>query len=153
MALSLTSSRPDAEDVLQETLAGAFSSIARFDARSSVKTWFTGILLRQAAKAWHRGRHSRTNLSIGSQDASRDQGDEIQPAIASTSESSDRQIDFASALQELSPLHRQIIVLREIEQLSYDEISQALSLPRGTVESRLHRARLQLRERLAAYAR
>lgn len=151
IALSLSSTRDDAEDVVQETLIGAFQSIQRFDGRSSVKTWLTGILLRQAAKGWHRGRHSRSNLSIDANDQAGNERPEA-ATIASPADASDRQMDFATALEGLSPLHRQIVVLREIEQLSYEEIAEALKIPRGTVESRLHRARIELRERLGAYA-
>jgi RNA polymerase sigma-70 factor (ECF subfamily) len=151
IALSLSSSRADAEDVLQETLIGAFQSIKRFDGRSSVKTWLTSILMKQAAKGWHRGRHSRNNVSIHCGDKERD-GEDSSMMFESRNEDVDRQLDLATVLQYLSPPHRQIIVLREIEQMSYDEIAEALRLPRGTVESRLHRARLELRERLHAYA-
>lgn len=151
IAMSLSSSRADAEDVLQEALIGAFQSVKRFDGRSSVKTWLTSILMRQAAKGWHRSRHSRSNLSIHSSDNKRD-GEDASMAVDSCDDDVDRRLDLADVLQRLSPPHRQIIVLREIEKMSYDEIAEALGLPRGTVESRLHRARLELREKLSAYA-
>jgi RNA polymerase sigma-70 factor (ECF subfamily) len=54
-------------------------------------------------------------------------------------------------LQQLTPEHREVIVLREIEQMSYEEMAEALGIPRGTVESRLHRARAELKERLGKY--
>jgi len=152
IALSLAASRSDAEDVLQETLAGAFRNIKGFSERSSVKTWLTSILMRQAAKSWHRTRHSRTSLSIDSdQREHRDSGDPSM-VIGSANEDTDRRLDLATVLKELSPQHREIIVLREIEQLSYDEIAKTLGMPRGTVESRIHRARLELRRRLDVYA-
>jgi RNA polymerase sigma-70 factor (ECF subfamily) len=55
------------------------------------------------------------------------------------------------ALQELSPEHRQAIVLREIEGLSYDEIAVAMNCPKGTVMSRLHHARKRLQVTLRPY--
>jgi RNA polymerase sigma-70 factor (ECF subfamily) len=65
--------------------------------------------------------------------------------------STDARLDVMQVLQELTPEHRQIIVLREMEQMSYEEIADVLSIPRGTVESRLHRARAELKERLGKY--
>jgi RNA polymerase sigma-70 factor (ECF subfamily) len=64
----------------------------------------------------------------------------------------DAKIDLLAMLQTLSPDHRQIIVLREMEQMSYDEIAQVLKVPIGTVESRLFRARAELRQKLKAYS-
>jgi RNA polymerase sigma-70 factor (ECF subfamily) len=61
-------------------------------------------------------------------------------------------MDLMAMMKQLAPEHQEIIVLREIQGFSYDEISQMLKLPRGTVNSRLHRARLELRQRLSAYA-
>ena len=54
-------------------------------------------------------------------------------------------------LAALSPEHREVIVLRELEQMTYDEIAAALQVPRGTVESRLHRGRAELRRKLTGY--
>jgi RNA polymerase sigma-70 factor (ECF subfamily) len=54
-------------------------------------------------------------------------------------------------LQSLSDEHREVIVLREIDGLSYEEMARLLRVPRGTIESRLHRARQQLKEKFAGY--
>ena len=61
----------------------------------------------------------------------------------------DAKVDLAAALELLSREHREIVILREMEQLSYTEISQVLEVPLGTVESRLARARAELRKLLA----
>jgi RNA polymerase sigma-70 factor (ECF subfamily) len=55
-------------------------------------------------------------------------------------------------LEKLAPDQQEIIILRELEQLSYDQISQSLGIPLGTVESRLYRARAELRQLLRGYA-
>jgi RNA polymerase sigma-70 factor (ECF subfamily) len=60
-------------------------------------------------------------------------------------------VQSEAALLRLSSDHREVIVLREVEGFSYDEIADSLRVPRGTVESRLHRARGELRKLLQAY--
>lgn len=150
LASSMTASRVDAEDIVQETLVGAFKGMKAFAGRSSVKTWLTRILVTQVAR-WRREqkrrRPVRLSQSIGSEagdgatsPAARDHGDQVGVKL-----------DLMEAIGRLSTEHRDVVVLRELEQLSYEEIAAVLGVPRGTVESRLHRARAELRERLKAY--
>ena len=63
----------------------------------------------------------------------------------------EHRVDLAGILETLAPEHREVLVLREIQGLAYGEIAQMLRVPQGTVESRLHRARSALRERLKGY--
>jgi RNA polymerase sigma-70 factor (ECF subfamily) len=151
-ALSMTRSRDDAEDVMQEALIGAHRGLKRFDGRSSVKTWLTSIVMRQAAKGWHKSRRSRETLSLHAASDEHQTIDDAAMGVDPSTADADTRMDLTAMLQRLSEDHRQIIVLREIQGLSYDEIANALNIPRGTVESRIHRARLELRERLKAYA-
>jgi RNA polymerase sigma-70 factor (ECF subfamily) len=139
LAVSLVGSAVDAEDVLQETLAGAFRGLRGFQGRSSVKTWLTRILLTQAAK-WLRDRKRRKFVPLS-------------PSLGVASDTGlvERSIDLHAALQRLSAEHREVLVLREFDQMGYEEMAQVLDVPRGTVESRLHRARAALREMLDAY--
>ena len=65
----------------------------------------------------------------------------------------DTQIDLVAMLATLSPDHRDVIVLRELQRMTYDEIAAALKIPRGTVESRIFRARRELRERFEEYVK
>ncbi len=142
LAVAMVGNAADAEDVVQEAFTGAFRGINGFEGRSSVKTWLTRILITQAAK-WRRDKKRRKTSSL---DAAPEQvgapGGEARVG---------QQIDLQAAIAQLSVEHREVIVLREFEQMSYDEMAQALDVPRGTIESRLHRARLELREKLAAY--
>src|ERR1700677_3958504 len=126
LAVSLIGNATDAEDVLQETFVGAFKGLKSFEGRASVKTWLTRILVNQAAR-WRRGRRGR--------DAG--QMPDSLPARAGGVESA---IDVQAALAQLSSEHRQVLVLREFQRMSYEEIADVLDIPRGTVESRLHRA-------------
>ena len=146
LARSLSATEHDAEDVLQETLMAALRGAASFDGRASVRTWLARILMRQAARAWNRERRSRAALPL----------DMCQPHATSsggTALAVDRRIDLAAVLARLPEDHRQILVLREVEQLSYAEIARVLNVPIGTVDSRLHRARREMRARLEEYAR
>jgi RNA polymerase sigma-70 factor (ECF subfamily) len=140
LAVSLVGNSTDAEDVLQETFIGVYRGLRRFEERSSVKTWLTRILVTQAAR-WRR------------ENSRRGQGG---PAAEATTRPDatagvDRRLDLEAALQKLSDEHREILVLREMERMSYEEMAEALGVPRGTVESRLHRARGELREILKGY--
>ena len=141
LAFSLVGNAADAEDVLQETFSGAFRSLRRFEARASLKTWLSQILVRQAARC-HR---SRARHKMAALDA------EPEPGQAPHDSASDTRMDMLAALDALSTEHREVIVLREFQGMTYEEIADVLEAPRGTVESRLFRAREQLKARLKDY--
>jgi len=136
VAYSMVGNAADAEDVVQETFTAAFAGIGRFRGESSLKTWLMQILVRQSARV-QRSRGRR--LTIGIENAQQPVHD---PAAAAES-----RMDVIEMLQKLSPEHREVIVLRELQSMSYEEMSEALKIPKGTVESRLHRARQELREK------
>lgn len=132
VARTLTRSESEAEDVVQETLLALLD--ARYDGRSSVRTYMVSILVRQAALM---RRKRRGWLRIVSDPPERTGNADEQNAV-------DARLDLASLLDKLSPEHREVLVMRELEGMSYDQMAQALGIARGTVESRLHRAREQL---------
>jgi len=137
VAVSLVGNAVDAEDVLQETFIGAFRGLQGFEGRASVKTWLTRILVMQAAQF----RRSRKRKQL----------EAMPDSVAAASKSAEAGIDIQAALGQLSAEHRQVLVLREYEGMSYEEIADVLDVPRGTVESRLHRARNEMREKLKSY--
>lgn len=147
VALSLTRNRDDAEDVLQETFLGAYRGLTSFAGRSSVKTWLIQILTRQAAKSWNRNKNGRNTLSLDQAQLSPDAGGRTLQSDAST-RSAEQRIDLMHVLQCMSPAHREVLVLREMRGLSYDEMARVLDVPRGTIESRLSRARAEFRQRI-----
>jgi RNA polymerase sigma-70 factor (ECF subfamily) len=161
LALSLTPSRVDAEDLCQETFAGAFAGLKRFNGQSSVRTWLTSILMRQAAKAWYRSRYTRKMVSLDGQKERTGEETAGTASVSSWADSGpttppqqaavDRKIDLELVLGRLDPPHREILLLREMQQMSYEEIAASLGVPRGTVESRLHRARAELKRQLKDY--
>ena len=154
LALSLASTRSDAEDICQETFTAAFKSLKSFDGRASVKTWLTRILMRRAAKIWNKQKNDRRTLSLHqSADANGDfeSASSHVPSVASTASAVDQRLDLMEVIRTLAPEFRDTVILREVEGLSYQEIADALNVPRGTVESRLYRARAELRKKLSGY--
>jgi len=148
LAVSLVGNSADAEDLLQETFAGAYRGLDRFEGRASVGTWLTRILVMQTA----RFRRTRRRKPMGSIESPAFDASAASAAAGSSGTGGvDARIDMQAALLQLSPAHREVLVLREFEQMSYEEIADVLGVPQGTVESRLHRARSELREKLSAY--
>ena len=142
-------SRLDAEDIVQETFAGAFQGFEEVRRRLSVKTWLTRIYIRRAAKHWHRNKRLKMAVPLEAAELDGNGGGRL--STASMTSRVDHEIDITAILQLLSEPHRQVIVLRELQGMTYQEIADALDIPRGTVESRLDRARLDLQERLKDY--
>jgi RNA polymerase sigma-70 factor (ECF subfamily) len=144
LACRLCATRADAEDTVQETLLAAFRGIGGFDGRASLLTWMSRILVRRASKLTHRRRRDRAVSLDGLPE---------QPLTnrPSTVRDVDCRLDLATALPRLAHEHREVIVLRELQGMSYSEIATTLDIPQGTVESRLHRARRGLRQLLSAY--
>ena len=146
LAVSLSGNVADAEDMVQETFTGAFRGLAGFQGRASVKTWLSRILVRQAARHLrYARRHKATFVSLETAVA------QATMAAASSRPRADTRMDVMAAIRSLSPEHQGVIVLRELEGLSYDEMAEVLQIPRGTVESRLFRARRALQEQLKEY--
>ena len=140
LAVSLVG-RADAEDVVQEALAGAYRGAGAFRGGASVKTWLSRILATQAAKWWRDRKGQRPGVL---DDPAADGATGGESAVGA-------KLDLHAALDRLSADHRQVLVLRELDGMTYDEMAAALGVPRGTVESRLHRARGELRKMLSAY--
>jgi RNA polymerase sigma-70 factor (ECF subfamily) len=143
IAHSLSGNSADAEDLVQETFVGALSS--NFRGEAAVRTWLVQILVRRAAMLRrNKGRGG------GTSDISAATGD---PRMASPSATggADARIDLATMLQGLSPEHKDVIVLRELQGMSYEEMAATLGVPLGTIESRLYRARAELRKRFKSY--
>ncbi len=146
VAHALAGNAADAEDLVQETLAGALKGHYRGDA--SLRTWLVGILVRKAGMLRRSRRRQAATQSVD------DPGLAVsaRPYAGSTAVTGvDARLDLSTMLEALSPEHRTVIVLRELQGMSYEEIAFTLELPRGTVESRLFRAREELRRRFKGY--
>jgi RNA polymerase sigma-70 factor (ECF subfamily) len=147
VALAVVHNQDDAIELAQETFVRAYENLSKFESRSSFSTWLYRIAANLAIDFWRReGRHVVLRGEDAENEMRRlpsDRGDSFKDA--SRKELSAR---LTAALEELTPEHRTVILLREVEGLSYDEISEVLQCPRGTVMSRLHYARNRLRELL-----
>ena len=143
----------DALEVAQDAFVRVYRNLRRFRGRASFKTWLYKIIL-NLARNRYRHRVSRGELKKVSLDnpkqyedseAVREIADE---KLSPTRELGGREIQeqIQRGLMQLAAEHRQVIILRHIEGLSYDEMAQVLQCAQGTVKSRLHRARLELRQ-------
>jgi len=155
IAYRFLANHEDALEVAQDAFVRVHRSLGRFKGRSSFKTWLYKIIL-NLARNRHRWRASRGESKKVSLDnpkqyedseAPRDIED---PKLSPMREIGGREIgeQIQRGLMQLAPEHRQAIILRHIEGLSYEDMAEVLQCARGTVKSRLHRARLELRDTL-----
>ncbi len=143
-------------DVLQDVFVKIFKGIRYFHGESSLRTWIYRIAINESSnhrRSWLR-RHRREAFSLDeSSEELGVRGAEV-GASAETPyqalEQAERQKLMRGALASLAPPYRAVVVLREIEDFSYQEIAQALDLAEGTVKSRLVRGRELLRRKLAS---
>ena len=146
----------DARDVVQDSFLKAFARLDRFDGRSSFYTWVYRIAANTAMDHNKKVRRRPTPLPLEparednpwpSADPPAPGPSPVQGAVRS-----ELRARIDEALEELPDMYREVIVLRELEGLSYDDIARTLQLSRGTVESRIFRARERLRARLGNLA-
>jgi RNA polymerase sigma-70 factor (ECF subfamily) len=133
----------DAEDVAQDAFIRAYRGLGRFHGDSSFRTWLYQIIVNVARTHRRRGLARREETEAGSEQPldTRPAGDDVERQVIDRD-----QLD--RALASLSEPLREAILLRDVEGLDYREIAMALSVPIGTVESRIFRGRAQLRAAL-----
>ena len=145
----LTGNRVDAEDLVQETYAKALKGFKSFQDGTTLRAWRFRIL-RNTFLTSRTGLMARNTLSFEEESEEA----EVRSAQVVTPESvllrNENQQMVLDALAAVPVHYREIILLCEVEELSYREIAEVLSLPIGTVMSRLSRARNSLRQMLAA---
>jgi len=150
----LVDNAEDAQDVVQETFINAYQSLARFKGDARFFTWLYRIAFNTAIS--HR-RKQRATLRIY---AGRNGEVGLEPLDASefsqpghSLERAEEEQRIQQALNRLSPDHRAVLILKDMEGQKYEEIAEVLGVPIGTIRSRLHRARLELRELLEQQTR
>ena len=152
LALRVLRDEEMARDVVQDAFLKAYGSLDRFEGRSSFYTWLYRIVMNLCLDRRRRG---RTRREVEWNDALEAEEAVGAPALADPGAAPDEALDRsqlralrARALAELPDDARRTIELREIDGLSYQEIAQALGIPKGTVMSRLHYARRRLQTAL-----
>lgn len=145
VAYRITGNHEDAWDAAQETFLNAFRSLARFRGAASFSTWLHRIAV-NAALDLIRRRPSQPTVPLESVTVSGG----TEPADAAGRVDVQRRIN--QAIASLPAEQRAVVVLRDLQGLSYEEIASALRIPPGTLRSRLSRAREALRRLLADLA-
>lgn len=144
--VQITRNEPEAEDVVQDAYVLAYSKLASYKGNSAFFTWLYRIAFNVAVS---RMRRKRPTVSLqGKDEKSRLDFPDHAPPPDAKIRRDEEALQLKSALGRLSDEHRIILVLREMDELDYDAISEILELPIGTVRSRLHRARGRLGELL-----
>jgi RNA polymerase sigma-70 factor (ECF subfamily) len=135
-AFRLTRNPFDAEDLVQETLLRAFRAFDRYRPGTNIRSWLFTILRRVQVDAFRKARRRPRTEELMEDSASLPPP---QDALASGGE------DLARALESLAEPFRLAVILRDLEDLSYQDIARIMECPIGTVMSRIHRGRALLR--------
>ena len=145
----------EARDAAQETFMRVYRGLSGFRGESGLKTWIYRIAINQAMnqQRWWRRRHKDETVSLElSRAESESTVGNLLPCRAPTPEqqaiSNEREGRIMKALADIKQEYRVALVLREIEELSYEEIALTLSISIGTVKSRIARGREELRRRI-----
>ncbi len=134
----------EAEDVAQDALMQSYVKLSTFRRQSAFYTWLYRIAVN---KVWCMKRRQRREVSL--EDANRVFSTQAESDMPSSEIESDEQKRMVQdALKKIHEKHREVLVLRHIEGYSYGAISEILDIPMGTVRSRIHRGRLELRQSL-----
>jgi RNA polymerase sigma factor (sigma-70 family) len=133
--------REDAEEACQDALLALARGITRFEGRSSFRTWLYRLAANRALSTYQRLRRRQTVEGAGMLPD--------RPDPRRTSVIAGTRLDLLDALAELRPEFAEAVALRDVVGLGYPEIAQLQQVPEGTVKSRIHQGRRQLRERLA----
>jgi RNA polymerase sigma-70 factor (ECF subfamily) len=147
VALRMLGNRAEAEELAQEVFLRVHRSIGEFRGEAKLSTWLYAIASRLCLNRLTSG--ERRAVRQGEETLLRLASREVGPA--EEVERSELETALHRAIAELGEERRIVVVLRDLEGLSYEEIAAALELELGTVRSRLHRARMDLREKLERF--
>ena len=147
-----TNSSEDAEDLTQEVFIKVYRTLASYDLeKGAFTTWLTTVTRNLLVDHFRRSKQDRMTDSIDTNPQNDDDsptlGDTIQDRTATPDETyaaKQKQKLVQEALQKLSPDLREAVILRDLQDMDYKEISVALKVPEGTVKSRINRGRTEL---------
>ena len=153
VALKMVRNSDDAEDVVQEAMLKVWRYMGRFEGRAALSTWLHRIVVNTAVDHLRARRHGPVVARTGEPDLDEDRrspeaiDDETPEDLLGR-----EQVGAAvrGAMSHLSPVHRDVLALRELDGESYQSIAEVVRCPIGTVMSRLHHARHRLAETLSS---
>ena len=148
IAYGLTRNAGEADDLAQETFVRAYQAIGRFRVGEPLYPWLARIASNQALSLLRSRRRKPETPLEPLIEAGRQWGAEDDPTQGVADR--ERRRHLQQAMAELTPEHQAVLVLRGVEDLSYEEIADTLKIPVGTVMSRLSRARQELKAKLDA---
>jgi len=157
-ALGLTRHRENAEDLAQEVIVRAYVGFHQFERGTNFKAWLFRILTNTYINEYRRKGRAPDQVALeempfeAEYEVSLERADpSTLPEAATLSRVLDEEVE--QALKDLPEEFRLVVVLSDLQEFSYKEISRFLKIPIGTVRSRLFRGRRMLRQKLAGYAR
>lgn len=160
LALRMVGDNADAEDIAQEVFFKAYRGLSGFRGGSRFSTWLYAIASHHCLN-YLAGRASRARRARRVDDPPAGGGDNASPVVdrlADESPGPDAVLErrelrraMQDALLQLTEDHRIVVVLRDVQGMSYEDIAESLGIELGTVRSRLHRARMELKTRLAPH--
>lgn len=144
LALRMCGSEADADEVAQEAFLSAWKALPNFRGESQFSTWLYQLTTHAAIDLMRREKRQ-----IAAADITEVSAADPAPSPQQQAEQSEQREIVRDAILQLAPEQREVVVLRFMEELSYEEIGAVLKLPSGTVKSRLNRAKAQLKEILS----
>lgn len=157
IAYGILGSRQDAEEVAQDVFVRIHRALPRFRGDSEFTTWMYRIAMNLARNKyrWNKSRGSQRNVSIdapldGTDDPDAKRLDVVEARLAPDEKASLDELEqrALAELENLPELYRQALMLRNVDELSYEDIADLLGCKLGTIKSRIARAREELRKRL-----
>lgn len=148
-----TGSREDSEDIAQEAFLRLYKSKHLYQEIAKFSTWFYTIAI-NISRTYLRKKKKYRTISINNYNEDEDKDYELPSKIISPDESANAVNEnyyIQKAIDSLEDIHREIIILRDIQDLDYEEISKIMDLPLGTVKSRINRARESLKVKLEEF--
>jgi RNA polymerase sigma-70 factor (ECF subfamily) len=147
--VSVTGSAEDARDVAQDAFVQAFHKLSTFRGQSAFYSWLFRIAMNAAISRKRKNRRPTVSIEAAKENAGVEPIDghpETSPSHAI--ELTEQQVMVRTALAELPEDYRTVLVLKEMEGLKYEQIAEIVGCPIGTVRSRIHRGRTELKEKL-----
>jgi len=157
IAYGVLGNKEDAEEVAQDVFVRIYKALPKFRGDAEFTTWMYRIAMNLARNKyrWNKSRGAKKNISIEKTQESDESGPGIQ--VSASEPSPDEQAvlsefekDVMQEIENLPPLYREALVLRNVEEMSYERIARVLGCKLGTIKSRIARAREELRKRLEA---